>query len=300
MNRRDDPFVLPRQARDSPDRFRRLSHFYCPLIHPIGICPAEADANVAVGPNRRHPIGRTTMNTIPAPRVHGHATATKWLTALAVGAAALLGTARSAEAREAIYVYSIYFKHPQTQQWMQYPNSRLYVQDAQRWWAYNKSTYPQLEWTYTQEFWRWSDDAGNGGAIDFDVAGVAAGNSLVPAGYPTRGFGNSDQPDVWVPFHFAGPAGNMRGARGAKIVMNVRPISQLIGTDMLILKGASGQSHTVYNGFDKLDTNRWNTVTVDVSGNADVMNAIRNGRLEGLIQDDTAVLSVKLVITLGG
>ena len=57
----------------------------------------------------------------------------------------------------------------------------------------------------------------------------------------------------------------------AKIVMVVKPIGQLIGTDSLILKGASGEGHAVYSAFDALEADKWNTVEVDISGNSDVI-----------------------------
>jgi hypothetical protein len=79
--------------------------------------------------------------------------------------------------------------------------------------------------------------------------------------------------------------------------MVVKPIGQLIGTDQLALKGISGEGQVVYDKFNELKPNQWNTVEVDVSGNSDVMGAIRTGHLDGLIQDDTAVQSVKLIIS---
>jgi len=111
---------------------------------------------------------------------------------------------------------------------------------------------------------------------------------------PTRGFEDSDQVDVWIPFSFdfAPPANVSK----AKIVMVVKPIGQLIGTDQLVLKGASGEVQVVYDQFTSLEADQWNTVEVDISGNSDVMDAIRSGHLEGMIQDDTAVQSVKLKI----
>ena len=111
---------------------------------------------------------------------------------------------------------------------------------------------------------------------------------------PTRSFGDSDKVDVWVPFSFDfSPPKNVETA---KIVMVVKPIGQLIGTDQLVLKGVSGEGQMVYDKFSDLQANQWNTVEVDISGNSDVMDAIRKGHLEGLIQDDTAVQSVKLLI----
>jgi tetratricopeptide (TPR) repeat protein len=110
-----------------------------------------------------------------------------------------------------------------------------------------------------------------------------------------RGFMDSDQVDVWVPFSFEFSV--TTNVDKAKIVMVVKPIGQLIGTDSLILKGASGEGREVYSEFDALKANQWNTVEVDVSGNSDVMDSIRKGHLEGVIEDDSAVQSVKLIIS---
>jgi hypothetical protein len=90
---------------------------------------------------------------------------------------------------------------------------------------------------------------------------------------PTRGFVDSDQVDVWVPFIFDFSAPT--NVNKAKIVMVVKPIGQLIGTDSLILKGASGKGQGVYSGFDQLKADQWNTVEVDISGNSDVIDAIK-------------------------
>ena len=127
------------------------------------------------------------------------------------------------------------------------------------------------------------------------VDAFAARNGLEKS-YPTRGFGDSDKVDVWVPFRLL--TAHVRTARTARITLVVKPIGQLIGTDALLLRGASGKVHAVYTGFNTLAANRWSTVTVDLSGNADIMAAVRAGRLDGVVQDDTAVQSVHL--TVGG
>ncbi len=136
------------------------------------------------------------------------------------------------------------------------------------------------------------DTAGTGNEQSIDAS---PGGAYPTDGNPTRGFGDSDQVDVWVPFSFDFSAPANIGT--AKIVMVVKPIGQLIGTDQLALKGVSGEGQVVYDKFNELQSNQWNTVEVDVSGNSDVMDAIRTGHLDGLIQDDTAVQSVKLVIS---
>jgi len=136
------------------------------------------------------------------------------------------------------------------------------------------------------------DNAGTGNELSIDAS---PGGAYPVNGNPTRGFGDSDQVDVWVPFSFDfSPPANIGSA---KIVMVVKPIGQLIGTDQLALKGISGEGQVVYDKFNELQPNQWNTVEVDVSGNSDVMGAIRTGHLDGLIQDDTAVQSVKLIIS---
>jgi len=136
------------------------------------------------------------------------------------------------------------------------------------------------------------DNAGTGNEQSIDAS---PGGAYPVNGNPTRGFGDSDQVDVWVPFSFDFSAPANIGS--AKIVMVVKPIGQLIGTDQLALKGISGEGQVVYDKFNELQPNQWNTVEVDVSGISDVMGAIRTGHLDGLIQDDTAVQSVKLIIS---
>jgi hypothetical protein len=136
------------------------------------------------------------------------------------------------------------------------------------------------------------DTAGTGNEQSIDAS---PGGTYPTDGNPTRGFGDSDQVDVWVPFSFDFNAPKDVGM--AKIVMVVKPIGQLIGTDQLALKGVSGEGQVVYDKFNELQANQWNTVEVDVSGNSDVMDAIRMGHLDGMIQDDTAVQSVKLIIS---
>ncbi|RQW80158.1 MAG: hypothetical protein EHM14_05910 [Methanothrix sp.] len=136
------------------------------------------------------------------------------------------------------------------------------------------------------------DTAGTGNEQSIDAS---PGGTYPTNGNPTRGFGDSDQVDVWVPFSFDFNA--PMNIDTAKIVMVVKPIGQLIGTDQMALKGVSGEGQAVYDKFNELQSNQWNTVEVDVSGNSDVMDAIRMGHLDGLIQDDTAVQSVKLIIS---
>lgn len=138
-----------------------------------------------------------------------------------------------------------------------------------------------------------ADSQGN--QLDTVTVPASPGGTDLAGSNPTRSFEDSDQVDVWVPFSldFSPP----KNVETAKIVMVVKPIGQLIGTDQLVLKGVSGKSQMVYDKFSDLQADQWNTVEVDVSGNSDVMDAIRKGHLEGLIQDDTAVQSVKLIIS---
>lgn len=112
--------------------------------------------------------------------------------------------------------------------------------------------------------------------------------------FPTRGFGDSNDVDVWVPFRISTPGAS--AASRATLTLVVKPIGQLVGTDKLMVRGASGTVHGVYSDFDKLPGDKWSRITVDVSGNADVMNAIRGGRLDGVVQDDTAVASITLTL----
>jgi hypothetical protein len=131
---------------------------------------------------------------------------------------------------------------------------------------------------------------------------VAGANSLTGS-FPTRGFGDSNQVDVWVPFNInVGSGYGLAKVVGAKITIVVKPIGQLTGTDELILKGASGKSVVVYNQFDRLPGDKWSKVEIDLTPFPDVIAAIQrggtNGRLEGVIEDDSAVYSVYLQVFL--
>ena len=123
---------------------------------------------------------------------------------------------------------------------------------------------------------------------------AVAGQNKLSEGWATRGFGESDQVDVWVPFSFRFQGYSSIGA--ASLVMWVKPIGQLVGTDSLIVQGASGQSHSAYLNFESLSTTSWNRVEVDLSKNSDVMAAVRRGYVEAVIQDDSAVHSVQLLL----
>jgi hypothetical protein len=124
---------------------------------------------------------------------------------------------------------------------------------------------------------------------------ASAGNNSLTGSNKTRGFGDSSEVDVWVPFSFNVPA--TPGLVSAKIIMVVKPIEQLIGTDQLVMKGASGKGVAVFTAFSSMKPKQWNTQEVAIS-DADVLAALkRGGNIECLIQDDTAVQSVKLIIS---
>ena len=65
----------------------------------------------------------------------------------------------------------------------------------------------------------------------------------------------------------------------------------------MILKGASGKAYTVYDRFDQMTAKQWNEVEVEVT-EPDILRAIQSGRLEGVIQDDSAVEWVYLRVNL--
>jgi hypothetical protein len=120
-----------------------------------------------------------------------------------------------------------------------------------------------------------------------DIFAEAGKNGLEESN-PTRSFGDSDEVNYWIPFSFR--ISNPDTIQEAKIFMKVKPIGNLIGTDTLVLKGASGKGYVVYDKFDQLEASQWNEPEgVDISGYDDVMEAIKTGKLEGMIQDDTAV-----------
>jgi hypothetical protein len=132
---------------------------------------------------------------------------------------------------------------------------------------------------------------------------AAAGANSLTGSFPTRGFGDASQVDVWVPFNInVGSGYGLAKVVGARLTIVVKPIGQLTGTDELILKGASGKSVVVYNQFDRLPGNQWSKVEVDLTPFPDVIAAIQrggtNGRLEGVIEDDSAVYSVYLQVFL--
>jgi hypothetical protein len=111
--------------------------------------------------------------------------------------------------------------------------------------------------------------------------------------FPTRGFGESTAVDVWIPFTVNSAGGEFRAA---KLVISVKPIGQLVGTDAVALKGASGKTVWIYSGFGGLDESKWHTVEIGIS-DADVLAAIRQGgAIEGVYQDDSAVQAVQLCI----
>jgi hypothetical protein len=127
------------------------------------------------------------------------------------------------------------------------------------------------------------------------VNGAPGANRISGEGKsPTKSFGRTDKEDLWVPFNFS--FGAPAKLLGAKVRMKVWPLGGLTNTDELYLKGASGKTHSIYRDFNKLKQKEWNIVDVDVSGNQDIMAAIRAGRVEGCIQDDTDVDSVQLIL----
>lgn len=129
------------------------------------------------------------------------------------------------------------------------------------------------------------------------VDGVAGANTLT-AGYPTRGFGDFKDVDVWVPFNLSVPATG--AVTSAVLVVEVRPIGADIGTDLLVLKGASGEHHVVYQGFHELPIDQFSRVEIDLTAFPDVLAAIEaGGTIEGVIEDDTAVKAVRLEISGG-
>jgi hypothetical protein len=120
------------------------------------------------------------------------------------------------------------------------------------------------------------------------------GYNALAGNNPTKGFGYTGKVDLWVPFQF--DYGAPQNIVSAKISMVVSTVDQLIGTDQLVVKGASGQSYMVYDQFASLKAGAWNTLEVDLSRNQDIMAAVRSGHVEALIQDDTDVQSATLVV----
>lgn len=117
----------------------------------------------------------------------------------------------------------------------------------------------------------------------------------------TRGFGDATEADFWIPFDFT--ISNPKEYKTAKIVMRVKPVGDpLTTTDDFVLKGASGSPIVIYNKFSELQAGTWSEVEIDLinevssTESGDILAAIKTGRLEGMIQDDTAVESVTLIV----
>jgi hypothetical protein len=154
---------------------------------------------------------------------------------------------------------------------------------------------------------------GRAAAADVIFATPAA-NTLTGTN-PTRGFTKKeelakDKEDVWVPWRIdIQPA--PKNVKSAAIRMYVRPIGGDPGTDQLILKGKSGTAVVVKDNIYAADTTTTITkgktkddfmeikVDLDLTKDKDVIDAIKTGTLEGVIQDDSSVESVQLEIDTG-
>lgn len=126
---------------------------------------------------------------------------------------------------------------------------------------------------------------------------AVAGKNPLSGSFPTRGFTDSNDVDVWVPFHlWFGPCPK---ALEVKMYIDVKTIGQLVGTDALTLQPSGGQPIVVYDGFARLPGNQRITVEIDLTKYDPIMEAIRVGRrIDGVIQDDTAVFGVKIILAM--
>lgn len=133
----------------------------------------------------------------------------------------------------------------------------------------------------------------NGTTTSTTTFDANASNNDLAAGYPTRGFGDSNQVDVWIPFQV--DTGRLSNVTSATFTIRLKPIGQLIGTDAMALKGADGKTYWYKIEF-KTENPEWQDFVIDVT-DTEVLKAIMNGRLLGVVEDDSAVQSVKVKVT---
>jgi hypothetical protein len=122
-----------------------------------------------------------------------------------------------------------------------------------------------------------------------------AGANDLTGSYPTRGFGDSNTVDEWIPFSVRFPPVG-RPIKSATLWISLKPIGQLTDTDALGLKGSDGKVYWTPIPFKNL-LREFQYVSVKITQPA-VIDALKGGRLVGVIQDDSAVTGVKLVIQL--
>ena len=136
-----------------------------------------------------------------------------------------------------------------------------------------------------------ADGGGGFSKVSYDAD---AGGSDLAAGYPTRGFSDSDQVDVWIPFNIKFPP--PKEIQKATVQIYLKPIGQLTGTDALGLNGSDGKAYWFPINFQNLQT-EFQNVSIEIKEPM-VLEAIKTGRLQGVVQDDSAVKSIKLEMTV--
>ena len=112
-----------------------------------------------------------------------------------------------------------------------------------------------------------------------------------------RGFGDSNRLNEYIPFNFDCNFRMPANLVSLIVEMDVRLIRGTHtdrATEGLTLLGKSGRYYDFRSEFAKLQPGRRTTIR-QVIRNADVLAAVKSGRLEGLIQDDSAVYGVNLV-----
>ena len=137
--------------------------------------------------------------------------------------------------------------------------------------------------------------SGNVGTQTSVVYYAKPGYNSLAGNYPTRGFGDSDKIDTWIPFDFTftAPATEIISA---KIKARMKPIGDLIGTDGLGIMGSDGKTYWLSLDF-KTTKPEFQDIEFTIT-EPQVLSEIKKGKLICVLQDDSAVSDVRLIISL--
>lgn len=109
-----------------------------------------------------------------------------------------------------------------------------------------------------------------------------------------RGFGNpGNSAMVAVPFVFN--TGRQPNAVKATLRVQVMPLNDRFGSSIM-LKGASGRTYNVASVGRSYPRGRWTEVTVDLSSNYDLIQALYAGRLEGITYPNMGIRAPRLTV----